>query len=133
MRVISKLFRCDLPHCPYCGVRLFYLEALNAKNRSSLKCPRCRKKSEVILEPIMFKLLGLIQILSLVTFAIVIFLSFRYCLLGLIFITLLFGGFYVFSPFMVNLAARSSTIMQEKQRKNEENTGESSDEEIFSN
>ena len=81
----------------------------------------------------MFKLLGIIQAISLLVFMMVVFLGCGYCLLGLIFITLVFGGFYVFSPFMVNLAAKRDQAIPARQKKTEENTGESTDEEIFSN
>lgn len=51
----------------------------------------------------MYKWLEVTEIISLIVFALAIFKGGGYCIIGLIFISLFFGVFYIFSPFMVSL------------------------------
>lgn len=125
----------QLPHCPYCGTKLFYVEALTARNRSKFKCSCCKRKSEVTLEPLIFKLLGAVELMSLIVFILVMFLGCKFCLLGLIFIISVFGAFYFISPLLMLLRPMKTQGKKKKQTekpKKEQVTIEVSKEEIFS-
>ena len=126
----------QLPHCPYCGTKLFYVEALTARNRSKFKCSCCKRKSEVTLEPLIFKLLGAVELMSLIVFILVMFLGCKFCLLGLIFIISVFGAFYFVSPLLILLSPlkiQSKKKKQTEKPKKEQVTTDASKEEIFSN
>lgn len=105
----------QLPHCPYCGTKLFYVEALTAKNRSTFKCSCCKRKSEVTLDPLIFKLLGAVELMSLIIFVVVMFLGCKFCLIGLAFIILVFGIFYFASPLLVILRPQKIPSQKKKQ------------------
>ena len=125
----------QLPHCPYCGTKLFYVEALTARNRSKFKCSCCKRKSEVTLEPLIFKLLGAVELMSLIVFILVMFLGCKFCLLGLIFIISVFGAFYFISPLLMLLRSMKTQSKKKKQTekpKKEQVTTDVSKEEIFS-
>jgi hypothetical protein len=100
MKGIKKL---NLPDCPYCGGKIWYIETFLAKNRSFYKCKHCRHLSEVRVSPDAFKLLGIAELLSIIIFAVSIFMGGRYSLLGFAAITLVFTAFYALSPFTVRL------------------------------
>lgn len=91
----------------------------------------------MFLEPCLYKWLEITEILCVIIFALTIFKSGGYCIIGLIFITLLFGIFYIFSPFMVSLLywPNSSDDEPKKQTKDEFKVHKDYDEEkeIFSN
>ena len=115
-------------------MKLLYLESLSIKNKGSFRCPQCKKDSKVVLNEFMYKLLGFIQVISLVIFTLVVFLGCGYCLLGLIFITLIFGLFYAGLPFMMTLKPLiddSEIIVHHE--KIADSTGEDAEKEIFSN
>ena len=120
---------------PHCGTKLFYVEALTARNRSKFKCSCCKRKSEVTLEPLIFKLLGAVELMSLIVFILVMFLGCKFCLLGLIFIISVFGAFYFISPLLMLLRPMKTQGKKKKQTekpKKEQVTTEVSKEEIFS-
>lgn len=127
----------QLPHCPYCGTKLFYIEALTARNRSKFKCSCCKKKSEVILDPLIFKLLGATELMSIIVFVLVMFLGCEFCLIGLAFIVLVFGIFYFFSPLLMLLKPQKNPVKKKKQpekpKKESSVTDDVAKEEIFSN
>ncbi len=126
----------QLPHCPYCGTKLFYVEALTARNRSKFKCSCCKKKSEVTLDPLIFKVLGATELMSLIVFVLVMFLGCKFCLIGLIFIILVFGVFYFLSPLLMLLRPLKDSGRKKKQiekpKKEKPVTTDVSKEEIFS-
>ena len=125
----------QLPHCPYCGTKLFYVEALTAKNRSKFKCAYCKRKSEVTLEPLIFKLLGATELISLIVFILVMFLGCKFCLMGLIFIIFIFGIFYFISPTLIVLRPEkipSENKKQTEKPKDDQVTTDVLKEEIFS-
>lgn len=126
----------QLPHCPYCGTKLFYVEALTARNRSKFKCSCCKKKSEVTLDPLIFKVLGATELMSLIVFVLVMFLGCKFCLMGLIFIILVFGVFYFLSPLLMLLRPLKDPGRKKKQtekpKKDKPVTTDVSKEEIFS-
>lgn len=125
----------QLPYCPYCGTKLFYVEALTAKNRSKFKCPCCKRKSEVTLDPLIFKLLGAAELMSLIIFIIVMFLGCKFCLIGLAFIILVFGVFYFLSPLLILLRPQKNPSPKKKQSEKlpkKQVANDVSKEEIFS-
>ena len=126
----------QLPHCPYCGTKLFYVEALTARNRSKFKCSCCKKKSEVTLDPLIFKVLGATELMSLIVSVLVMFLGCKFCLIGLIFIILVFGVFYFLSPLLMLLRPLKDSGRKKKQiekpKKEKPVTTDVSKEEIFS-
>lgn len=133
----SKIDRLNLPICPYCQTELGYIEAFTVKNKSSHKCTHCKNITEVSLKSIMFKSLEIIEILSLITAALAIFKGGVYCLLGLIFIVLIFISFYILSPFMMRLNPIDYSTTEKKQKikdiESDKRSGEDTSEEIFSN
>lgn len=136
---VFEIDKLNLPVCPYCRAEAGYLEAFEAKNKSSYQCRKCGGISTVLLRSIMFKTLEIAEILSLIIAAIAIFQGGGYCLVGLIFITLIFVAFYIFSPFMFMLSPYDFELEDEKgkhKKKNievEKQSGEDTNEEIFSN
>lgn len=92
-----------LPFCPYCKSRLWYAEAFLSKNRYMYKCKCCSKSGKVEVDPGVFKFLGLVEILSVIIFALSMFAGGSYCFLGLGLILLLFGCFYFISPYKVKI------------------------------
>ena len=127
-------FNYELTHCPYCGMKLLYIESLSIKNKGLFKCPQCKKKSKVVLNEWVYKLLGFTQVISLIIFTLVVFLGCGYCLLGLIFIALIFGLFYAGLPFMMTLKPQinNSEIIVHHE-KITDSTGEDAEKEIYSN
>ena len=124
----------NLPHCPYCGMKLMYFESLASKNSSFFKCPSCLRKSKIVLNPLMFKLLGIVEIIAVIAFVAAVFMGCGYCLIGIIFITLIFGIFYAYTPFMMNLRKYRKNFYPDENPKKEENTaGETTEKEIFNN
>lgn len=126
----------QLPHCPYCGTKLFYVEALTARNCSKFKCSCCKRKSEVTLDPLIFKILGAVELMSIIVFVLVMFLGCKFCLLGIIFIISVFGAFYFVSPLLILLSPlkiQSKKKKQTEKPKKEQVTTDASKEEIFSN
>lgn len=136
---VFKIDRLNLPICPYCQAEVGYLEAFTIKNKSSHRCTNCNSTTEVSLKSIMFKSLEIIEIISLIIAAIAIFKGGVYCLLGLIFITLIFISFYIFSPFMMRLnpidyySSDKPKKIEKKDIESDKRSGEDTSEEIFSN
>ncbi len=92
-----------MTECPYCGEKLLYLEAFLYKNRSFYECKCCKHVSEINIKNKTFKILGLVELLAILIFAISVFVGGTFCLWGLLLILLAFFCFYVFSPFSVRL------------------------------
>ena len=91
-------------------------------------------KSKVVLNPLMFKLLGIVEIIAVIAFVAAVFMGCGYCLIGIIFITLIFGIFYAYTPFMINLRkCRKNFNLDENPKKEEDTAGETTEKEIFSN
>ena len=131
---ISRFLNFDLPRCPYCGMKLLYTESFVIKNRSSYKCLNCNNISEVFLPSVLFKTLQIIQIISLVIFIAAVFKGSGFCLLGLVFIVLIFSGFYCYLPFMIKLKlSKDNEEVINQYGSVKKTTGKSSEEEIFSN
>ncbi len=132
MNTIKKF---DLPQCPYCREKAWYIESFLAKNQKTYKCNYCDRTSEVNLKPETFKFLGIIEILSIAVFIIAIFLGSSFCLLGISVIVMLFTVFYVFSPFMVLFfRPRVTSSKDEDDFANmKKASGKDTDTEIYSN
>lgn len=92
-----------LPFCPYCKARLWYAEAFLFKSHHFYKCKCCSKVGKVEVDSGIFKFLGLVEFLSIIVFALSMFAGGIYCFLGLGLILILFGGFYVVSPYKVRI------------------------------
>ena len=115
---------------------MWYVETFLAKNKSFFKCKECSNVLKVLINPSAFKFLGSVEFLSVIIFAVSVFLGGKYCFLGLMMIFSLFGIFYIFSPFFVRFVKASGkrkssqndlTEMQKKR------SGKDTDTEIFSN
>lgn len=83
--------------------------------------------------------MGGIEFLSVIIFAISIFLGGKYCFLGLMVIVSLFGVFYAFSPFFVRFKRSNIKRKGKEEKQNEiidmtsKKSGKDTDTEIFSN
>ncbi len=82
--------------------------------------------------------MGGIEFLSVIIFAISIFLGGKYCFLGLMVIVSLFSVFYAFSPFFVrfkrsNIKRKSKETQDELISMTSKKSGKDTDTEIFSN
>ena len=131
---MDKFLKFDLPKCPYCKMRLLYTESFVIKNRPTYKCLNCENTSEVFLPKALFKTLQIIQLISLIIFVFAVFKGSGFCLLGLIFITFIFGGFYSYAPFMIKLKpGKYDTDVVKNFDSMKEDVGQSSEKEIFSN
>ena len=115
---------------------MWYVETFLAKNKSFFKCKECSNLLKVLINPGAFKVLGSVEFLSVIIFAVSVFLGGKYCFFGLMMIVSLFGVFYAFSPFFVRFVKVSGkrksgqhdlTGIQKKR------SGKDTDTEIFSN
>lgn len=112
-----------------------------AKNKSFYKCKRCEHLSKVEVTPEAFRFLGIIELIAIIVFAVSIFIGGKFCLLGIVVITIIFAGFYAFSPFMVQLfkTKKKRKKVSEENEFNDDFTGvkkeagKDTDTEIYSN
>lgn len=126
-----------LPFCPYCKARLWYAEAFLSKNRNSYKCKCCSKSGKVEVDAGIFKFLGLVEILSVIIFALSMFAGGSYCFYGLILILVLFGCFYFISPYKITIAELEDDFSDNDEHSQDnvhnERFGKDTDTEIYSN
>lgn len=115
---------------------MWYVETFLAKNKSFFKCKECSNLLKVLINPGAFKFLGSIEFLSVIIFAVSVFLGGRYCFLGLMMIFSLFGVFYVFSPFFVKfvkVSGKRKSGQHDLTGVQKKRSGKDTDTEIFSN
>lgn len=88
-----------------------------------------------MIDPGAFKFLGIVEFLSVIVFAVSVFLGGKYCFFGLLIIFFLFGLFYAFSPSFVNLKKFNykSKRKQDNLSGTRKRSGKDTDTEIFSN
>ncbi len=126
-----------LPFCPYCKARLWYAEAFLSKNRDSYKCKCCSKIGKVEVDTGIFKFLGLVEILSVIIFALSMFAGGSYCFYGLILILALFGCFYLISPYKITITESEDDFDEKEEHPYDtthtERFGKDTDTEIYSN
>ena len=126
-----------LPFCPYCKARLWYAEAFLSKNRNSYKCKCCSKYGKVEVDTGIFKFLGLVEILSVIIFALSMFAGGSYCFYGLILILVLFGCFYFISPYKITITELEDDFSDKDEHSQDnvhnERFGKDTDTEIYSN
>ncbi len=139
---MKRIKELNLPDCPYCNEKVWYIESFLAKNRSTYKCKCCGYASEVRVGTQAFKFLGIAELIAIIVFAASIFIGGSYCLLGLVVIMLVFAVFYAFSPFMVQmfrLKKRKKHHSKEKEPDDDDfadikkEAGKDTDTEIYSN
>ena len=126
-----------LPFCPYCKARLWYAEAFLSKNRNSYKCKCCSKSGKVEVDTGIFKFLGLVEILSVIIFALSMFAGGSYCFYGLLLILALFGCFYFISPYKITITEAEDDFIDHDENSHDsahtERFGKDTDTEIYSN
>lgn len=93
-----------LPGCPFCGCKMWYIEAFVLKNKPIYKCKNCKEKSAVQIKQFIFKFFWIIEILSALIFCASLFFGGEVTFFGLILTVLIFGTFYIFSPYAVILS-----------------------------
>lgn len=114
------------------------MESFCIKSKKSYKCPKCKKKSDIILKNIIIKSFFVVQLISLIIFSIVVFLGCGYCVLAMALITLMFLSFFLISPYAIILKPKiedsDGTIDTRYDEISSNTTEENTDEkEIFSN
>ena len=95
--------RFKLPSCPFCGCKMWYIEAFAHKNKPIYKCKNCKEKSAVQIKSFIFKIFWIVEVLFALIFCVSLFLSGEFAFFGLILIILIFGFFYALSPYSVKL------------------------------
>ena len=84
-----------------------------------------------------FKFLGLVEILSVIIFALSMFAGGSYCFYGLILILILFGCFYFISPYKITITELEDDFSDKNEHSQDnvhtERFGKDTDTEIYSN
>ena len=132
--MVNKLV---LPTCPYCGSRVWYVDAFLVKNKPLYKCYTCKGTATVLIKERAFKILWAVQIIAVVVFAVAVFLGSTFSVVGFGLIILLFAGFYALTPYMVGLKHARMKKEKENEFGYKENaqkiSREDTDTEIYSN
>lgn len=80
------------------------MEAFVIKNHSIYKCSNCKKISEVVVSPDVYRSLWIVQISAIIIFMASILLGEQFTLVGLIIMLLIYGMFYALIPYMIYLS-----------------------------
>ncbi len=127
-----------LPTCPYCGARVWYVDAFLVKNKALYTCPTCKGKAAVLIKSRAFKILWVVQIISVIVFSVAVMLGGGFSVLGFVLINILFAGFYAATPYMVSLKfarikrEKKDALFEQKEDKRK-TCREDTDTDIYSN
>ena len=92
-----------LSGCPFCGCKLWYIEAFVLKNQPIYRCKNCKEKTSVQIQPSVFKFFWIIEVLSALVFVVSLFFGGEIAFLGCLLTVLIFSAFYAFTPYAVSL------------------------------
>ena len=92
--------------CPYCGKQLTFMQAFLVRNRGEYFCNKCKKESNILIKKsLLTPFIGAV-VLSLIFLAIFLFMTEKTNLWFMLLVALPFFGFYMLTPFYVDLKPR---------------------------
>lgn len=92
--------------CPYCGKKLTYFQAYFLHNRGEFFCNKCKKESNVLIKKVLLIPFIIALLLSLLILALFLFMTDRTNLWFMFFVAVPFIGFYMLTPFFIDLKPR---------------------------
>lgn len=95
-----------LTKCPYCGKQLTFMQAFLVRNRGEFFCNKCKKESNILIKKaLLVPFVGAV-VLSLIFLALFLFATEKTNLWFMLLVALPFFGFYLLTPFYVELKPR---------------------------
>ncbi len=92
--------------CPYCGKQLTFMQAFLIRTRGEYFCNKCKKESNILIRKSLLVPFIIATILSLIILAIFFFMTDKTNLIFMLLVALPFFGFYLMTPFYVDLKPR---------------------------
>ncbi|MBQ2972564.1 MAG: hypothetical protein IJE16_08490 [Ruminococcus sp.] len=92
--------------CPYCGKQLTFFQAFLIRNRGEFFCNKCKKESNILIKKAIIAPFIGATILSLIILAVFLFMTERTNLWFMFLVAIPFLGFYLLTPFYVDLKPR---------------------------
>ncbi len=92
--------------CPYCGKQLTFMQAFLIRTRGEYFCNKCKKESNILIRKSLLVPFIIATILSLIILAIFFFMTDKTNLIFMLLVALPFFGFYLMTPFYVELKPR---------------------------
>lgn len=92
--------------CPYCGKQLTFMQVFLVRNRGEYFCNKCKKESNILIKKSLLLPFIIATILSLLILAVFIFGTDRTNLIFALLVAIPFFGFYLLTPFYVELKPR---------------------------
>lgn len=92
--------------CPYCSKQLTFFQAFVIRNRGEYFCNKCKKESNILIKKTLLIPFIFAAILSLLILAMFFFITDRTNLWFMFFVAIPFIGFYLFTPFYIDLKPR---------------------------
>ncbi len=92
--------------CPYCGKQLTFMQAFLIRTRGEYFCNKCKKESNILIRKSLLVPFIIATILALIILAIFFFMTDKTNLIFMLLVALPFFGFYLMTPFYVELKPR---------------------------
>ena len=92
--------------CPYCGKQLTFMQAFIVRNRGEFFCNKCKKESNILIRKALIGPFVGATVLSLLILLLFFVATDRTNLWFMLFVALPFLGFYLLTPFYVELKPR---------------------------
>ena len=92
--------------CPYCGKQLTFMQAFVIRNRGEYFCNKCKKESNILIRKSLLGPFIGATVLSILFLALFYFGTDRTNLFFMLLVALPFFGFYLLTPFYVELKPR---------------------------
>lgn len=92
--------------CPYCGKQLTFMQAFIMRTRGEYFCNKCKKESNILIRKSLLVPFVIATIISLLILCVFLFMTDRTNLWFMLFVAIPFFGFYMLTPFYVELKPR---------------------------
>ncbi|MBQ8860259.1 MAG: hypothetical protein IJ015_02850 [Ruminococcus sp.] len=92
--------------CPYCGKQLTFMQAFIIRTRGEYFCNKCKKESNILIKKSLLVPFIVATILSLVILFVFFLMTDRTNIIFMLLVALPFFGFYLLTPFYVDLKPR---------------------------
>lgn len=92
--------------CPYCGKQLTFFQAYFLRKKGEFFCNKCKKESNVLIKKTLLIPFIIALILSLAILALFLFVTDRTNIWFMLFVAMPFIGFYLLTPFFIELKPR---------------------------
>lgn len=92
--------------CPYCGKQLTFMQAFLIRTRGEYFCNKCKKESNILIKKSLLVPFIVATVLSLVVLFVFFLMTDRTNLIFMLLVALPFFGFYLLTPFYVDLKPR---------------------------